>query len=48
MPVVRSIVRAAAKDDSRFSAFVLGIVNSSPFRMRSAGQGHGTRSEGQK
>jgi hypothetical protein len=36
MPVVRSIVRAAARDDNRFSAFVLGIVNSAPFRTRKA------------
>jgi Protein of unknown function (DUF1592)/Protein of unknown function (DUF1588)/Protein of unknown function (DUF1587)/Protein of unknown function (DUF1585)/Protein of unknown function (DUF1595)/Planctomycete cytochrome C len=39
MPVVRSIVRAAVHDDGRFSAFVLGIVNSAPFRMRNAGRG---------
>ena len=32
MPVVRSIVRSAGQDDSRFSAFVLGIVNSVPFQ----------------
>ena len=32
MPVVRSIVRSAGQDDSRFSAFVLGIVNSAPFQ----------------
>ena len=35
MPVVRSIVREAAARDNTFSAFVLGIVNSAPFRMRS-------------
>jgi hypothetical protein len=46
MPMVRSIERAAARDDNRFSAFVLAIVNSSPFQMRraeqveSAGGGH--------
>ena len=34
MPVVRSITRAAARDDYRFSSVVLGIVNSTPFRMR--------------
>ncbi|HZF29097.1 MAG TPA: DUF1592 domain-containing protein [Gammaproteobacteria bacterium] len=33
MPAVRAIVRAAAKDDYRFSALVLGIVQSVPFRM---------------
>jgi hypothetical protein len=36
MPVVRSIVRSADQHDGRFSAFVLGIVNSSPFQMRQA------------
>jgi hypothetical protein len=36
MPVVRSIEREAAAHDDAFSAFVLGIVNSEPFRMRSA------------
>jgi hypothetical protein len=34
MPVVREIVRNAADDDYRFSAIVLGIVDSVPFRMR--------------
>jgi hypothetical protein len=34
MPVVRSITRAAARDDYRFSSVVLGIVTSTPFRMR--------------
>ena len=36
MPVVRAIVRGAAHDDYRFSAIVRGIVNSVPFRMRTA------------
>ncbi len=36
MPVVRSIIREAAAHNNTFSAFVLGIVNSAPFRMRSA------------
>ena len=36
MPVVRSIVRSADQHDGRFSAFVLGIVNSLPFQMRQA------------
>lgn len=35
MPVVRSIVREAARSDYRFSAIVLGIVRSTPFQMRS-------------
>ena len=30
MPVIRSIVRDAAKDNNRFSAIVLGIVKSAP------------------
>ena len=36
-PAVRSITRAAASRDHRFSALVLGIVESVPFRMRMAG-----------
>jgi len=35
MPVVRSIVRDAARSNYRFSAIVLGIVRSTPFQMRS-------------
>jgi mono/diheme cytochrome c family protein len=34
MPVIRQIVRDAADEDYRFSAIVLGIVNSVPFQMR--------------
>ncbi len=34
MPVVRTIVRNAAKDDYRLSAIVLGVVDSLPFQMR--------------
>ncbi len=39
MPVVREIVRTAAKDDYRFSALVKGIVASEPmqFRMKLSG-----------
>jgi hypothetical protein len=33
MPVLRSIVREAAKDGNRFSAFVLALVKSGPFQM---------------
>jgi hypothetical protein len=33
MPAVRAIVNAAAKNDSKFSSFVLGVVNSAAFRM---------------
>jgi hypothetical protein len=34
MPAVRAIVRAAANDDYRFSALVLGVVRSVPFQMK--------------
>ena len=34
MPVVRKIVRDAAKNNYRFSDLVLGITNSTPFHMR--------------
>ncbi len=34
MPEIRRIVRDAGKDDYRFSRLILGIVNSSPFRLR--------------
>jgi hypothetical protein len=34
MPVVRGIVRSAARQDYRFSSIVLGIVTSPPFQMR--------------
>jgi hypothetical protein len=37
MPTVRAVVRQAADDDYRFSRFVLGVVNSTPFLMRKAG-----------
>jgi mono/diheme cytochrome c family protein len=33
MPAVRAIVNGAAKEENKFSAFVLGIVNSAAFRM---------------
>jgi hypothetical protein len=33
-PAVRQIVRAARADNYRFSAMILGIVNSTPMRMR--------------
>lgn len=33
-PAVRAILRDAARDDHRFSALVLAIVNSTPFQMR--------------
>jgi hypothetical protein len=34
MPTIRTIVRRAAKDNNRFSALVLGVVESAPFQMR--------------
>ncbi len=34
MPVIRSIVRDADKDNDRFMAILLGIVKSGPFQMR--------------
>ena len=37
MPLVRSIVRDAAKDNYRFSSLVLGIVKSAPFQMNTKG-----------
>jgi hypothetical protein len=36
MPVVRAIVRDAARDNYRFSSLVLGIVKSEPFQMNRA------------
>ena len=35
MPTVRAIGRDAARDNNRFHAFVMGIVKSAPFQMRS-------------
>ena len=34
MPVVREIVRDAARENHRFSAYILGVVSSAPFQMR--------------
>jgi len=36
MPVVRAIVREAARREYRFSSLVMGIVTSAPFQMKSA------------
>src|SRR5690606_39198937 len=36
MPIVRSIVRDAAAENYRFSAIVLGVARSVPFRMKAA------------
>ena len=38
MPTVRAIVRNAAGNEHRFSAYISGVVNSTPFRMRRAAQ----------
>jgi Protein of unknown function (DUF1585) len=35
--VVRDIVRKAEKQNYRFSALIMGIVTSTPFQMRVAG-----------
>jgi len=35
-PVIRKIVRDASKSDYRFSSLILGIVNSTPFQMRTS------------
>jgi len=34
MPAVRAIVRSADTQNDRFSALVLGVVESDPFQMR--------------
>jgi hypothetical protein len=33
MPTVRAIVRDAAKNNNKMSSFIMGVVNSAPFRM---------------
>ena len=35
MPVVRAIVRDAARSDYSFASIVAGVATSAPFRMRS-------------
>ena len=42
MPAIRKIVRDAAKDNNRFSAFVMGVVNSRAFQMSRAEAVHTT------
>jgi hypothetical protein len=37
LAAVRRIVHDAADDDYRFSSFILGVVESTPFTMRRAG-----------
>ena len=38
MPAVRAIVRDAARQNYRFSAFISGVTRSTPFRMRTASE----------
>jgi hypothetical protein len=42
MPVVRDIVREAAKDNYKFSALILAVVNSEPFRRNQKADGAAT------
>jgi len=39
MPAVRTILRQASGDNYRFSALILGVVQSTPFQMRTASAG---------
>jgi len=39
MPAVRRILRDSTTGGYRWSSLILGIVRSSPFQMRSAGDG---------
>ena len=43
MPMIRAIVRDAAKKDNKLSAFVMGVVNSSAFKMGVADTGKNER-----
>ncbi|HEX6162342.1 MAG TPA: DUF1592 domain-containing protein [Vicinamibacterales bacterium] len=43
MPMIRAIVRDAAKKDNKFSAFVLAVVNSNAFKMGYADSGKSER-----
>ena len=43
MPAIRAIVRDAARSNHRLSAFIFGVVNSTPFRMNKTGQDLTTR-----
>ena len=40
MPAIRAIVRDAGKKGNQLSAFVLGVVNSSAFKMGVADTGN--------
>jgi hypothetical protein len=48
MPTVRAIVRDAARNDYRFSALVIGVVNSTPFEMRKAPEASSTVAENRR
>jgi hypothetical protein len=39
-PTIRRIVREASADDQKWSAIILGIVNSTPFQMRRVNNGN--------
>ena len=39
MPAVRAVERQAARNNDKFSSFVMAVVQSGPFRMRRAGAG---------
>ena len=43
MPMIRAIVRDAAKKDNRISAFIMGVVNSNAFKMGVTDTGKGER-----
>ena len=43
MPTVRAIVREAGRKGDKFSAYVLGVVNSSAFRMAAVDKGNDQR-----
>ena len=43
-PAVRKIVRDSASSNYRWSSIILGVVNSTPFRMRKSGSEPSTQS----
>ena len=45
MPVVRAIDRDAARNNNRFSSFILGIVKCLPFQMRRTEEPEGAKTE---
>ena len=48
MPAIRKIMRDAAKDNNRFSAFVMGVVNSRAFQMSRAAAVETTEAAGDR